>query len=124
MTAPTVLEPPEDDGFIDARPTKRFFVRMLVRDIELVPAIVDLVDNSVDGAKRITEPGENRFEGLEVRLTISPERFEIVDTCGGIPLELAQRYAFRFGRPDDVDSAEGEVGQFGVGMKRALFKLG
>ena len=36
---------------VDVSPTKRFFVRMLIRDIELVPAIVDLLDNSVDGAK-------------------------------------------------------------------------
>ena len=38
---------------VEATPEKRFFVSMLVKDIELIPAIVDLVDNSIDGAKRL-----------------------------------------------------------------------
>jgi Histidine kinase-, DNA gyrase B-, and HSP90-like ATPase len=136
------LPPPRTDE-IDARPTKRFFVRMLVRDIELVPAIVDLVDNSVDGAKRMaaatqTSSGsgltasENGYDaklatalaGHRVTLSLSPEEFVIEDDCGGIERKDALEYAFRFGRPEDVEPVEGEVGQFGVGMKRALFKLG
>lgn len=32
----TEIEPTANGREIDARPTKRFFVRMLVRDIELV----------------------------------------------------------------------------------------
>jgi hypothetical protein len=126
------------NGTVDARPTKRFFVRMLVRDIELVPAIVDLVDNSVDGAKRLSERVKHDpdlkaqqangngspLAGREVTLDITPERFVVKDDCGGIDLKDARDYAFRFGRLEDVESVEGEVGQFGVGMKRALFKLG
>jgi hypothetical protein len=38
---------------IQASPTKELFISMLVRDIELTPAIVDLVDNSFDGAIRL-----------------------------------------------------------------------
>lgn len=127
----------DGEGRIDARPTKRFFVRMLVRDIELAPAIVDLVDNSVDGAKRLAaqEQGEEEstdgdgrlrtiLDGHHVRIRVSGEEFVIEDDCGGIELADARDYAFRFGRHEDVGSVEGEVGQFGVGMKRALFKLG
>lgn len=123
--------------YLDAEPTKRFFVRMLVRDIELVPAIVDLVDNSVDGARRRIKskasmaasrkkPGRPRgaLVGFRVDIALSGEEFTITDNCGGISLDDAVRYAFRFGRPEDVAPLEGEVGQFGVGMKRALFKLG
>lgn len=135
------------DDLVDARPTKRFFVRMLVRDIELVPAIVDLVDNSVDGAKRQlaqnppVAPHETSgrddddaaagvhdaredLSGHRVAIAVSPDSFVIEDDCGGIELLDAVRYAFRFGRLEDVEPVEGEVGQFGVGMKRALFKLG
>jgi hypothetical protein len=125
---------------IDASPTKRFFVRMLVRDIELVPAIMDLIDNSVDGAKRLAlerakgkeqaddpkaHPGTVvDLSSHKVELGLSADKFSIVDDCGGIELAVAIRSAFRFGRPDGEDGFEGEVGQFGVGMKRALFKLG
>ena len=34
---------------IKAGPTKAFFVKMLTRDIELADAILDLLDNCVDG---------------------------------------------------------------------------
>jgi hypothetical protein len=138
-----VLLAPAPD-VIDARPTKRFFVRMLVRDIELVPAIIDLIDNSVDGAKRLAAEAPKRKkskkkapasrtaklgEGIDlsahrIDITIDGQSFLIEDNCGGIELDRALEYAFRFGRPDDVDPVEGEVGQFGVGMKRALFKMG
>lgn len=117
--------PPTDPRRVDATPEKRFFISMLVRDIELIPAILDLVDNSIDGAKRLRpDEGEKRFEGLYVRLRLAAEQFRIEDNCGGIPVDHARNYAFRFGRPAGVRGAKDEVGQFGVGMKRALFKLG
>lgn len=113
------------DDRVDAAPEKRFFVDMLTRDIELAPAIIDLVDNSIDGAKRLRpEEGDERFAGLWVRMRLDPEMFEIEDSCGGFDREHARNYAFKFGRDKDQPSTEGEVGQFGVGMKRAIFKLG
>lgn len=113
------------NGYVDARPEKRFFVDMLTRDIELAPAIIDLVDNSIDGAKRVRpDEGDSRFAGLEVRLTLKPDLFEIVDSCGGFDRDHARRYAFKFGRDRQQPHTVGEVGQFGVGMKRAIFKLG
>lgn len=114
-----------DPQRVDAAPAKRFFVSMLVKDIELVPSIVDLVDNSIDGAKRIrSEDQSNRYEGLRIDITVDRDHFLIEDNCGGMEAELARRYAFRFGRPEEYDGPPDEVGQFGVGMKRALFKLG
>jgi len=114
-----------DPKRVVAVPAKRFFVGMLVKDIELVPAIIDLVDNSIDGGKRIRpEAAPDRYKDLHIDLTVSANRFEIEDNCGGIDLDWAREYAFRFGRAEDADGPLGEVGQFGVGMKRALFKLG
>jgi hypothetical protein len=115
----------KDPMRVDATPARRFFVSMLVRDIELMPAIIDLVDNSADGAKRIRpEAGEDRYAGLRVDVEVSPERFMIEDNCGGMDIELAREYAFKFGRAMDAQGPIGEVGQFGIGMKRALFKMG
>lgn len=107
---------------VEASPEKRFFISMLTKDIELIPAIIDLVDNSVDGATALRR--EESFAGLWIRLEASPSRFLIADNCGGISVDLARRYAFRFGRSDSFEGTQGSVGQFGVGMKRALFKLG
>jgi Histidine kinase-, DNA gyrase B-, and HSP90-like ATPase len=110
---------------VDAHPEKRFFVEMLTRDIELAPAIIDLVDNSIDGAKRIRpEEADDRYEGLWVKLQLGPDVFEILDSCGGFDREHAATYAFKFGRHPEQPATAGEVGQFGVGMKRAIFKIG
>ena len=107
---------------VDASPTKSFFVEMLTKDVRMVMAILDLVDNCIDGAIRIR--GEGSLIGLEVRITFDEEHFIIQDNCGGIPLDLAMDHAFRFGRPSNAPNIKHSVGRFGVGMKRALFKLG
>ena len=111
-----------DSQRINASPTKEFFIFMLVRDIPLSRAIIDLVDNCVDGALRLR--GGGNFDGLWVRIEVDPEYFRIADNCGGIPVPLARDYAFRFGRPKEAPPVEGSIGQFGVGMKRTFFKLG
>lgn len=123
--SPAARKPKRDPKRVEAAPARRFFVSMLVRDIEVIPAIIDLVDNSADGAKRQRpEPGDSRYEGLWVDIEVSPERFVIHDNCGGMDVDLARDYAFRFGRVQDKAGPIGEVGQFGIGMKRSLFKLG
>lgn len=110
------------DNRIDASPTKEFFISILVRDIKLIDAVKDLVDNCVDGARKLR--GSGTFEGLTISIEVSPTHFLIVDNCGGIPVDVAKHYAFRFGRPDDAPPSDGSIGRFGVGMKRALFKIG
>ncbi|MGH9433064.1 MAG: hypothetical protein ACRD3T_16150, partial [Terriglobia bacterium] len=59
--APT-LTPQNQQALINASPTKEFFISMLTRDIPLTRAIIDLVDNSVDGARRLRPTGDyDRF---------------------------------------------------------------
>lgn len=115
-------ELPEDE--IDVTPTRTLFVEMLTRDIQLDRAVLDLVDNSIDGAKRLRPGDDANLEGLEIKIVLDAERFEIHDNCGGIGIDTARHYAFRFGRPKGMAATPGSVGQFGVGMKRALFKFG
>lgn len=107
---------------IDASPEKQFFISMLTKDIEVSAAIIDLVDNSLDAAR--DQRGGDSYVGLSVEITIGPTEFLIRDNCGGLPAEIARDYAFRFGRPAAFKGVPSSVGQFGVGMKRALFKLG
>jgi len=109
---------------INAEPTKSFFVDMLVRDIPLEQAILDLVDNSVDGAKSLVNPDGLPFDGREIKIDFSKEKFKIWDNCGGFDSKVAAEYAFRFGRPNNTPRTPHSIGQFGVGMKRALFKFG
>ena len=111
-----------DPYAIRVDPTKGLFIEMLTRDIGLSAAIVDLVDNSTDGARRLHRSED--FNGLSVRIELDDKRFRISDNCGGIPVELARDYAFRIGRASGMEPTPHSVGQFGVGMKRAIFKMG
>ncbi len=117
-----------DKPTVTLSPTKRFFVEMLTRDIELEDAILDLLDNCVDGGLRLRgyDPTVERpYEGLWARLEFSSERFSITDNCGGIPQSI-RASAFRLGRLPSVslDQTLPTVGTYGIGMKRAIFKLG
>jgi hypothetical protein len=105
-----------------AAPTKRLLVDVLTKDIDLIAAILDLIDNSVDGARRLR--GGRPLKGLSIEVTFQKQTFEIVDNCGGISLEEAETRAFCFGPDDDDPPDPYSTGQFGVGMKRALFKMG
>jgi len=109
-------------NIVYGKPSKELFITMLTRDIALTDAISDLVDNCVDGALRLR--GRKSLKGLEVNITLTENSFIIKDNCGGIEKSLAQDYAFRFGRLKETPKIDYSVGQFGIGMKRALFKIG
>src|SRR5438270_9530870 len=90
---------------ITASPTKAFFVRMLTRDIELRDAILDLLDNCVDGIVRTKGgkiAGDRPYDGFAAKITANPQEFIIEDNCGGIPQKVAEEVAFRLGRPKEA----------------------
>lgn len=115
----------------NATPAKRFFVEMLVRDIGLEDAILDLLDNCVDGAMRLIAKGggggdaDHPYDGYGASIAFNEGGFTIRDNCGGMSLELAKESAFRMGRKEaDLDEDLPTVGLYGIGMKRAIFKIG
>ena len=109
-----------------ASPTKQFFVSMLTRDISLDDAILDLLDNCLDGAMRVADGTKVDYGKHYVKISLANDHFSIEDNCGGIPREVARNYAFKMGREtDDGRDADTEtIGMYGVGMKRAIFKMG
>jgi hypothetical protein len=107
---------------VKASPTKRLFLEALTRDLELEDAIHDLVDNSIDAAKRMI--GKGAFKGLYIKINFTKDRFTISDNCGGIDLNTASEVLFRLGRPVSRKMVAGEVGRFGIGLKRAIFMMG
>lgn len=111
---------------VDASPVKSFFVTMLTRDIKLEEAILDLLDNCVDGILRSKKrnSGKKPYEGFKAEIAFKKDSFMISDNCGGIPWSL-HSYAFRMGRASDHPAdASGTVGVYGIGLKRAIFKMG
>lgn len=114
------------ENSVDASPVKSFFVQMLTRDIELSDAILDLLDNCIDGILRAGNGSSgDLYKGYYIDITMTPKQFSIKDNCGGIPLEILKTYAFRMGRvPTMPKDSAATVGTFGIGMKRAIFKMG
>src|SRR5579872_1345216 len=120
-----------------AYPRKNFFAQMFTKDISLEDCVLDLIDNSIDGFVKsrnmrlsaianeiwIKKPAKVHMSELpSIRVKLSESAFEIKDNCGGIDLEDAVNEVFNFGHPLGYTSES--LGVYGIGLKRALFKLG
>jgi len=123
--------------FANASPEKRLFISLLTRDISLIAAFLDLIDNSVNAAVesaserlRSAEGYQQVFDDADVRpsigvnLKLGQNSVEIRDTAGGISAAMAERHVFKFGRSDDDADTRDRLSVYGIGLKRAIFKLG
>lgn len=116
---------------INAYPVKDYFISTITKDVDLEDCVLDLLDNCIDGARRVIaksgggpEP-EKPYQDFEANIVCAKDYFNIIDNCGGIPLDYAIDYAFYFGRrPDAPEDAGSQIGLYGIGMKRAIFKIG
>jgi len=122
----------------NAFPRKTFFIQMFTKDISLEDSILDLVDNSIDGLIRTdhlnlsdisrgifrkdghSRPATGSLPSISVKY--SKDEVSIEDNCGGIDFEYALKEAFNFGH--SADYKPGYLGVYGIGLKRALFKIG
>ncbi len=127
--------------FASAQPEKRLFISLLTRDISLLEAILDLIDNSINSTiikQNIPLNTSDDYINLldlksdtstpTVSIIFDKTKFLITDNCGGISLDLAQNQVFKFGKNDDETpdkhSEADRLSVYGIGLKRAIFKLG
>ena len=121
----------------NANPEKRFFVSLLTRDISLIDAVIDLTDNSVNAAMKASNNNlrtskdfqrlvlhKTAKPSIHIDVTISEKKISIKDNAGGIDFEAAKNDIFRFGHPDDSLATKDRLSVYGIGMKRAVFKIG
>lgn len=119
-----------DQTHVNGAPTKGFFIHTITKDISLQDCIFDLIDNSLDGAAReIGHPQPQLMDGpiysrFRIEIDLGKNRFQITDNCGGISLSDAVNYAFTFGAVEDDKPDDFSIGLYGIGMKRAVFKMG
>jgi len=115
---------------VDTRPTKRVVVDSLTRDATVRASVFDLIDNSIDAARDTIfselEPHEEHllpasYRSFEISLELSGTKLKIKDNCGGISHDHLKSMVLRFGERSDHELG---IGVFGVGLNRALFKLG
>jgi len=116
---------------VDTTPTKEVMVDSLTRDASVEACIYDLIDNSIDSARAILQKEQpdsidefgqpHTYEGYRINITINPTEVLITDNCGGIDVEELSMTALRFG--GSLEKKHG-IGLYGVGLKRAIYKLG
>lgn len=109
----------------------RFLHSTLTKDISPLEAIFDLVDNSIDAARarrlsdepvhtdRFGLPGD--YSGIRIRIRVRATSISLSDNCTGIDQETLANRVFVTGRPSEHRYG---IGGFGIGLKRALFRLG
>jgi hypothetical protein len=115
---------------VDTSPTKTAVVESLTGDATVIECVLDLIDNSIDGARNtlFRDNQANPSEGLpesysayHLDIRITPQRFTLSDNCGGISVDDLSHTALRFGKPS---SHELGIGLYGIGLNRAIFRLG
>jgi hypothetical protein len=108
-----------------------YLVNVLTKDITTLESIFELVDNAVDAARdRLLEDGRteldkyglpSRYDGNQIEIKFGKKSVEFIDNCSGIPEDVLKDRAFVIGAMSH--HAYG-IGRFGIGLKRALFRLG
>src|SRR5262245_19792638 len=122
----------EEGRIVSGKPSKSFFIEMITRDLGITDCILDLIDNSIDHAVTtnhvnvmtlLLDGQRPKLRRFYVAIRMSSDGFSIEDNCGGIAIEDAKTRVFRFGDPQ-MRAKEAGLSVYGIGMKRAFFKLG
>ena len=101
--------------------TKEFFIFSITKDIKLDAAICELIDNSINAAQKLNVSNSPKRHHVDLyigKTSTNSNEFLIKDDYEGITRKDAKNKAFVLGN----DSKYYKSG-FGIGMKRALFKL-
>jgi hypothetical protein len=124
--------------FVDAKasPEKRLFISLLTRDLSLIDAFLDLMDNSINsalvasGVPLSTAKDYIKLLNIQhtstipkIEISIDKKMIAIEDTAGGISFSAAMNQVFMFGRRDDRETDD-RLSVYGIGLKRAIFKMG
>jgi hypothetical protein len=106
----------------------------ITRDATTEACIFDLIDNAVDAARNSLlaelspknrasarkQASESYFH-FAIKLSLNQSGLKIADNCGGIAIEQLKTMVMRFGSLSEPSMG---IGAFGLGLNRAMFKLG
>lgn len=126
-----------DTVLADASPEKRLFISLITRDISLVEALLDLIDNSINAALEPLAPDLKTADDyqrllkntrikpkVQIELTVGSAKIAIFDNAPGISLKTAEHHVFKFGRDSSEADESDRLSVYGIGLKRAMFKCG
>lgn len=110
---------------------QNFVEGILIKDVSTLDALYDLIDNSIDAARdAIYSAGKyekdefglpSSYRGYEINLSISANKISIEDNCLGIDEHILKNETFLIFNPSQHNYG---IGQYGIGLKRSLLKMG
>jgi len=119
------------DFKVATEPAKAVVVESLIRDASVQACLYDLIDNSIDAARELLLLKKdlildayglpNDYSGFAIDITVNEDGIRIADNCGGMEFEALRDLVLRFGQPSEKKYG---IGLYGVGLNRAIFKLG
>ncbi|WP_120430189.1 ATP-binding protein [Acinetobacter baylyi] len=108
-----------------------FLEQILTKDVSTLEAMYDLIDNSIDAARNQILLNSNvekdeyglpkSYASFSVTLKISKDDISIADNCLGMDEKTLATKAFVIA---SSSSHEYGIGQYGIGLKRSLLKMG
>jgi hypothetical protein len=109
-------------------PAPEYIFSYLTADVQTLECMFDLIDNSIDAARKLIREKDNTaallpddYSGYKIDVSLTPELVVICDNCSGISEERFTKSAFRAGETSEQPYG---IGHFGVGLKRAILKIG
>ncbi|UDF03278.1 ATP-binding protein [Asticcacaulis sp. AND118] len=116
----------DDTLLVDFAPAPSYLFDYLIADIQTSECIFDLVDNSIDAARAKMRVARHRglqedYSGFKITLKLDSEGIVVEDNCSGMSEQNFTSVAFRTGLKSRHTYG---IGHFGVGLKRAILKLG
>ena len=126
------MPPRAERRHADTSPTKEVVVQSFTRDATTQACLFDLVDNAIDAAREALEVRSAKarpatmglpssYKGFRVDLRVSGNEVRIEDNASGIAAADLEKSVLRFGQRAGRPHG---IGFYGVGLNRALFKLG
>ncbi len=104
----------------DISPEKTFFFKQLTQDITIEEAVLELIDTFIEWLMYYTNRGVS-IQNPNIKVNISKDGFSIESNYPGPPPEMVGDL-LKIGK--SVDKGCCRLGAYGLGTKRALFKLG
>ena len=111
-----------EKNLADTRPTKEYLVHGLTQDVSVEECIFDLIDNSIDAFPEHSDEIVSEYNGYTINLILQKNLFLISDHGKGIDKIFLQKDTLRFGTKTDHHTTS--IGFYGIGLNRAIFKLG
>ncbi|MCH4247616.1 MAG: ATP-binding protein [Acinetobacter populi] len=111
-----------EKNLADTRPTKEYLVNGITKDVSVEECIFDLIDNSIDAYPRQSNEIVSEYDGYTIDLTLQNNLFCINDCGKGIDQLLLKNDTLRFGTKTNHHTTS--IGFYGIGLNRAIFKLG